>query len=82
MVVLPPWLACLLLIHSSARSLSCPCVRSNKRARVMCSKGTSSAFSLSVCEKVSSSVRGLTESKLHRIEECVSVKTERESSAI
>ena len=42
----------------SARSLSCSYVRSNKRARVMCSKGTSSAFSLSVCEKISPSVRG------------------------
>ena len=44
---------------SSARSLSCSYVRSNKRARVMCSKGTSSACSLSVCEKMSPSDRGL-----------------------
>ena len=53
----------------SARSLSCSYVRSNKRARVMCSRGTSSACSLSVCEKMSPSARGLTESKLQRIEE-------------
>ena len=33
---------------TSRRSLSCPCVRSNKRTRVVCSEGTSSACSLSV----------------------------------
>ena len=43
----------------------------------MCSKGTSSACSLSVCEKMSPSARGLTESKLQRIEETVSVKVAR-----
>ena len=59
---------------SSARSMSCSFVRSNKRARVMCSKGTSSACSMSVCEKTSPSARGLSESKLQRIEETVSVK--------
>ena len=44
----------------SVRSLSCSYVRSNKRARVMCSKDTSSDCSLSVCEKMSPSARGLT----------------------
>ena len=58
----------------SARSLSCPCVRSNKRARVICFKGASSACSMSVCEKIYPSARGLTESKLQGIEETVSVK--------
>ena len=72
----------------STRSMSCPSVRSlplcqegslcaNKRAMVMCSKGTSSACSLSVCEKISPSARGLAESKLQRIEETVSVKVSR-----
>ena len=60
---------------SGARSLSCSYVRSNKRARVMCSKGTSSACSM--CEKMSPSARGLTESKLQRIEESMSVKMAR-----
>ena len=76
MVVLPPGVASL-EDFPSARSLSCSYVRSNKRARVMCSKGTSSACSLSVCEKMSPSARGLTESKLQRIEESVSVKMAR-----
>ena len=39
----------------------------------MCSRITSSACSLSVCEKMSPSARGLTENKLQRIEESVSV---------
>ena len=56
---------------SSTRSLSCPW------ARVMCSRGTSSARSLSVCEKMSLSARGLTESKLQRVEESLSVKMAR-----
>ena len=43
----------------------------------MCSKGTSNACSLSVWEKMSPSARGLTESKLQRIEETVSVKVSR-----
>ena len=74
----------------SARSMSCPSVRSlplcqgslcaNERARVMCSKGTSSAWSMSMCEKNSPSARGLTESKLQRIEETVSVKVSREGA--
>ena len=62
---------------SSARSLSCSYVRSNKRARVLCSSGISSAPSFSVCEKMSPSAHGLTESKLQRIEESVSVKMAR-----
>ena len=63
----------------TARSLSCACVRSNKRARVMCSMGTSSAcFFLSVCEKISLSVRGLTQGKIQRIEEFVSAKVSQE----
>ena len=61
----------------SARSRSCSYVRSNERARVMCSRGTSSARLLSVCEKMSPSARCLTESKLQRIEESVSVKMAR-----
>ena len=72
----------------SACFMSCPTVRShpfcqegslcaNKSARVICSKGTSSACSMSVCEKISPSARGLTESKLERIEETVSVKVSR-----
>ena len=61
----------------SVCSLSCPCVRSSKRARLTCSKGTSSACSMSVCEKMSPSARGLIESKLQRIEEVVSVKVSR-----
>ena len=43
----------------------------------MCSRGTSSACSLSVCEKIAPSARGLTGSKLQRIEESVSVKVAR-----
>ena len=43
----------------------------------MCSKGTSSACSLSVCEKMSPPARGLTGGKLQRIEESVSVKMAR-----
>ena len=43
----------------------------------MCAKGTSSACSLSVCEKMSPSAHGLTESKLQRIEESVSVRKAR-----
>ena len=43
----------------------------------MCTKGTSSACSMSVCEKISPSARGLTECKLQRIEETVSVKVSR-----
>ena len=62
---------------SSARSLSCSCVRPNKKARVMCSWGTSSACSLSVGEKFSPSARGLPASKLQRTEESVSVKIAR-----
>ena len=43
----------------------------------MSSEGTSSACSLSVCEKISPSVRGLTESRLQRIEEFVTAKVSR-----
>ena len=48
----------------------------------MCSKGTSSACSLLVCEKISPFVHGLTESKLQRTEEIVSAKASREECDI
>ena len=85
MVVLPPGVACFLKVHP----VLVPClVRSlplrqegslcaNKRARVMCSKGTFSACQMSVCEKTCPSAPGLTESKLQSIEEAVSVRVSR-----
>ena len=45
-------------------------------------EGTSSACSISVCEKISPAARGLIESKLQRIEQTVSEKVSGERSAI
>ena len=75
----------------SARSMSCPSVRSlplcqegslcaNKRAKVVCSKDTSSACSMSVCEKTSPSAHGLAERKLQSFQKAVSVKVSREGA--